>query len=101
MRIKSWTIAGLVVIFCIPVPAAQDVAELLHRQTQELMDAVGNGTRSVWERYLDAGAVYTDEGGSVMSKPGDARDHTTICARRVRKNQSAGLQDCRAWIDSS
>jgi len=33
------------------------------------MDAAGNGARSVWERYLDAGAVYTDEGGSVMSKP--------------------------------
>jgi hypothetical protein len=69
MRIKSWTIAGLVVIFSIPVPAGQDVAELLHRQTQELMDAVGAGARPVWERYLDAGAVYTDEGGSVMSKP--------------------------------
>src|SRR5216684_3568825 len=69
MRIKSWTISGLVVIFRIPVPAAQDVAELLHRQTQELMDAAGNGARSVWERYLDAGAVYTDEAGSMMSKP--------------------------------
>src|SRR5260370_32233200 len=69
MGIKSWVIAGLVVIFCIPLPAAPDVGDLLHRQTQELMDAAGNGARSVWERYLDAGAVYTDGGGSVMSKP--------------------------------
>src|SRR5258707_1292925 len=68
MRIKSWATAGLVIFF-IPAPAAQDVAELLHRQTQELMDAAGDGARSVWERYLDAEAVYTDEGGSVMSKP--------------------------------
>jgi hypothetical protein len=42
MGFESWIIGGLVVIFCIPVPA-QDVAELLHRQTQELMDAVGAG----------------------------------------------------------
>jgi hypothetical protein len=69
VEIKSWTIPGLVVIFCIPVWATQDVAELLHRQTQELMDAVGAGTAAVWEHYLDPGAVYTDEGGSVMSKP--------------------------------
>jgi len=69
MSIKSWAIAGLVVIFSMPATAAQDVAELLHRQTQDLMDAVTAGERTVWERYLDAGAIYTDESGSVMSKP--------------------------------
>ncbi len=69
MRIKFWTLARLIVIVCIPAPAAQDVAGILHRQTQELMDAMGGGARSVWERYLDPVAVYTDESGSVMSKP--------------------------------
>jgi len=68
MGSKSWTTAGLVVIFCIPATAAQDVAAILHRQTQELMDAVTAGERTVWERYLDAGVIYTDESGSVMSR---------------------------------
>ena len=69
MRIKYWTIAGLIVILCVQAPASQDVTELLHRQTQELMDAAGDGAKAVWERYVDAEAVYTDEAGSMMSKP--------------------------------
>jgi hypothetical protein len=68
MCIKTWAIAGLIGAFGLAASAAQDVADLLRRQTQELMDAVGAGARPVWERYLDAAAVYTDESGSVMSR---------------------------------
>src|SRR5438552_169400 len=69
MCIKTWAIAGLIGAFGLAASAAQDVADLLHRQTQELMDAVTAGERIVWDRYLDPEAIYTDEGGSVMSKP--------------------------------
>ena len=68
MCIKAWAIAGLMGVFGLAASAAQNVADLLHRQTQELMDATGAGSRAVWERYLDAAAVYTDESGSVMSR---------------------------------
>jgi len=48
--------------------ASTDPTELLRRQTQELMDAFGSGGASVWERYLDPKATYTDENGTVLSK---------------------------------
>ena len=69
MYIKTCAIAGLIAAFSLAASAAQDVAELLHRQTQELMDAVGAGARPVWDRYPDPRVIYTDEDGSVMSKP--------------------------------
>jgi len=47
---------------------AEDVREVLLRQTQELMDATGSGTAGVWDRYLDPDVRYTDENGAVLSK---------------------------------
>jgi ketosteroid isomerase-like protein len=49
-------------------PSPGSVPDLLQRQTQEMMDAVGNGTAAVWERYLDAEAIYVDENGNVSTK---------------------------------
>jgi ketosteroid isomerase-like protein len=49
-------------------PSPESVPDLLQRQTQEMMDAVGNGAAAVWERYLDAGAIYVDENGNVSTK---------------------------------
>jgi uncharacterized protein DUF4440 len=51
-----------------PARAAEDVAALLQRQTQELIDAITTGTPAVWERYLDEKAIYTAEDGTVYSK---------------------------------
>jgi ketosteroid isomerase-like protein len=51
-----------------PAPAEENVSDLLQRQTQEMMDAVGSGAAAVWERYLDAGAIYVDENGNVSTK---------------------------------
>ena len=47
MCIKTWAIAGLIGVFGLAASAAQDVADLLHRQTHELMDAVGAGSTAV------------------------------------------------------
>ena len=41
--------------------AAETVPQLLQRQSQELMDAVTNGTPEVWQRYLDENATVTAE----------------------------------------
>ena len=47
---------------------AADIAAMLERQTQELLDAVSAGKAEVWERYLDPEARYVDESGRVLRK---------------------------------
>jgi Domain of unknown function (DUF4440) len=47
---------------------SSDVAAVLKRQTQELMDAVAPGKAEVWQRYLLDDAVYLDENGVVYDK---------------------------------
>jgi ketosteroid isomerase-like protein len=59
--------AAAIVLWAGPA-AAEDVSTLLQRQTQELFDAVSHGDASVWDRYLDADAVITDEAGAVAGK---------------------------------
>ncbi len=46
----------------------ESVADLLRRQSQELIDALTHGTPAVWEKYLDPDARYVDESGQVMTK---------------------------------
>jgi hypothetical protein len=50
-----------------PHPAETD-ADVLRRQTKELIDAITSGTASVWEGYLDREARYIDESGDVQTK---------------------------------
>lgn len=45
-----------------------EIAALLERQTQQLMDAVAAGDRGPWTRYLDEAIVYAAEDGSTKSK---------------------------------
>jgi ketosteroid isomerase-like protein len=47
---------------------AEDLRDVLKRQTQELADAVGTGTAAVWEKYLDPGVLFIDESGTVATK---------------------------------
>lgn len=47
---------------------SEDAAEVLRRQTQEMVDAISSGGAAVWQRYLDDKAVYTAEDGSVSTK---------------------------------
>jgi len=51
-----------------PVRAAENVPELLRRQTQELVDAIATGSAEVWDRYLDEDLRYVDESGKVLTK---------------------------------
>jgi hypothetical protein len=44
------------------------VNSVLRRQTQELLVASTTGSSTVWDKYLDADLLYTDEQGDVMSK---------------------------------
>jgi hypothetical protein len=48
--------------------SAEEITTILHRQTQELLDAVTAGDSTVWDRYLDANATYADEAGKVNTK---------------------------------
>jgi Domain of unknown function (DUF4440)/Domain of unknown function (DUF3471) len=51
-----------------PSPAAEDVAAVLQRQTQEMVDAITDGKAAVWDRYLDPQAIYTTEDGTLQTK---------------------------------
>jgi hypothetical protein len=48
--------------------AAENTPDVLQRQTQELFDAIPSGSATVWDRYLDDRASYTDEAGAVLAK---------------------------------
>jgi hypothetical protein len=65
--LAAWTAAALLSPLA-PALAADEVTELLRRQTQELIDAISTGTPAVWERYLDERAIVTGEDGRVMTK---------------------------------
>jgi hypothetical protein len=69
---KLWLLAGLASAVLLPLQrpaqAAEDVAEVLRRQTQEMVDAIATGKVAVWERYLDEKALYTAEDGTVSTK---------------------------------
>src|SRR5687768_16746790 len=63
---------------------SSDVAAVLKRQTQELMDAVAPGKVEVWQRYLLDDVVYLDENGDVVSdKASLLKDFTPLPAGLV------------------
>jgi hypothetical protein len=72
MRTRLWWLAAVTWMVFLSVQtstsAAEDVAGVLRRQTQELVDAISGGKAAVWERYLDDKAVYTAEDGTVATK---------------------------------
>jgi len=76
MRRLFWSIAFLLLAasFLWRAFAADNTAAILERQTQELMDAVTYGKADVWDRYMDASAVYTDESGTISSKAQMVKD---------------------------
>ncbi|HTG34924.1 MAG TPA: nuclear transport factor 2 family protein [Thermoanaerobaculia bacterium] len=69
---RFWPIAGLtgavLLSAATAMPASEDAGAVLHRQTQELMDAITHGSAAVWDRYLDAKAIYTAEDGTLQTK---------------------------------
>ena len=60
-----------------------DVAALLRRQTQEMMDAIAPGNAEVWRRYLHDAAVYLDEDGVVHEKASLLKELTPLPAGLV------------------
>lgn len=55
--------------FAAPALAApEEVAALLRRNTQALLDAITHGDAAVWQRLLADEAVVTDESGTVNDK---------------------------------
>jgi len=72
MRMRFWLAAGLTLsaLFVLQAPAraSEDVVALLHRQTQELVDAITSGSAATWSRYMDDRATLTDEEGTVQTK---------------------------------
>ncbi len=66
-RLASFAfLAALSTLFARPA-AADEVRDRLHRQSQELLDAIATGSTAVWQKYLDADARFIDEGGKVMT----------------------------------
>ncbi len=51
-----------------PKPAVGSDAEIIRRQSRELVDAITAGSAGVWDEYLDEAVRYVDESGAVMSK---------------------------------
>lgn len=76
MRRLLWSVAFLLLAasFRWKVLAADDIPAILERQTQELMDAVTYGKADVWDRYMDASAIYTDENGNSIPKAQMVKD---------------------------
>jgi Domain of unknown function (DUF4440)/Domain of unknown function (DUF3471) len=48
-------------------PDSEIVAQL-KQTTQELLDAIAPGNKSVWEGYLATGSIYADEEGRVLTR---------------------------------
>lgn len=71
MRARLWLLTPLLWTAQLAAQSSQhtsDLSEELKRQTQELMDAVTNGSPAVWEKYLDSAMRYTTEDGTVLTK---------------------------------
>ena len=45
-----------------------EIVAQLKQATQELLDAIAPGYKSVWQRYLAAGSIYADEEGRVLTR---------------------------------
>jgi hypothetical protein len=72
MHRMIWPLAALTLLVApssqAASPASQDVATVLQRQTQEMLDAIVPGSKAVWDRYLGPQAVYTSEDGTVQTR---------------------------------
>jgi ketosteroid isomerase-like protein len=60
-----------------------DIAALLKRQTQEMMDAIAPGEAEVWRRYLLEDALVLDENGTVYDKASLLKELTPLPAGLV------------------
>jgi ketosteroid isomerase-like protein len=71
--VKKWVLGIALALFTsaltsAPLAQQEDVARVLERQTQELLDAVSAGDARVWDRYLDPTVIYLAEDGVRKTK---------------------------------
>ena len=48
--------------------SSDEIVDKLKRATQEMLDAIARGDKTVWERYLAEGSIYADEEGRVLTR---------------------------------
>ena len=48
--------------------SSDEIVDKLKRATQEMLDAVARGDKTVWDRHLAAGSIYADEEGRILTK---------------------------------
>jgi hypothetical protein len=65
---KSLLVGALTLASASALAQNSDVARVLEQQTQELLNAVSSGDARVWDRYLDANAIYLAEDGTRKTK---------------------------------
>ena len=65
---KGLSVAAAMLFAAAGAAAAESVPDTLQRQTQEMLDALATGTKSVWEKYLDPEVRYIDEAGVVNTR---------------------------------
>lgn len=72
MRLLSAALLMLFIVICFEQTKAQvstsQVEQELKQITQQLLDGVTNGDKTVWEKFLADNCVYTDEEGNTLTK---------------------------------
>jgi len=60
---------GVLIALAAGARAPSDPAAEFRARDQALLDAIGTGNKTVWEKALSADAIYIDENGKIYSKP--------------------------------
>jgi hypothetical protein len=75
---KSLLVGALTLASASALAQNNDVARVLEQQTQELLNAVSSGDARVWDRYLDANAIYLAEDGTRKTKAALLKEITPL-----------------------
>jgi len=92
IRMRKFIFATMLALAAAPAHA-ETTSDLLHRQTQELFDAVSNGDPKVWEKYLDANVAWLDENG-VLTGHKDTVDQIVPLPKGI-----SGVITVVNWVD--
>jgi hypothetical protein len=68
MKRLTTIVALMLATGSVALAQTNDVARVLERQTQELLNAVTAGEARVWDRYLDEKVLYLAEDGTRKTK---------------------------------
>jgi len=75
---KSLLVGALTLASASALAQNNDLARVLEQQTQELLNAVSSGDARVWDRYLDANAIYLAEDGTRKTKAALLKEITPL-----------------------